>query len=549
MLMSSPRRRLSMHGEGGFALIFAIAILLVTSLLVAAALAATREDVTLTHTYSNEQRAYFAAVAGVDAYKYGLSVEPNSWTTCPKTTAPVEVPGDKEEKYSYETLPSESSPAHPCEPGVISSIVQSSGSASGTFRIRATGSVPGSKCGQNECTREIVATLDHASFLDYAFVSNFEQVDPATVGATSEECEHYYKEREALHAKNKSLKCVGFPWIEGDAIEGPFHTNDAADISGRPSFGRVGHTDVIEMKEGYYGGTPVLNGKLKDEKVPTLLPPEANAELIREAGAKYTGRTVLILNGTTMTVKNKGETKENVAFPTNGVIAVVNGSGSCPNYTPFFPSYTADTECGDVYVKGKYTSSLTIIAENDVIINGNITTEGGESGGAPTGVAALGLVADKYVRLYHPVLGPCETQGVITSTCKVEENPAGSAEYVCSVGNAESAIYDSVTIELGKALKNPVIDAAILSTNNSWGVDNFACPSTGSAPTLETINVWGSIAEDWRGRVTCCGAGGDYLKSYKWDPRLENDQPPKFLAPRDSEWDVERETAPPEANP
>jgi hypothetical protein len=544
MLVTFARRRLSMHDEGGFALIFAIAILLICGLLVGASLAATREDVTLTHTYSNEQRAYFAAVASVNAYKYQLSVEPNYWTTCPKTSKALEVPGDKEETYEYETLAAESAPGHLCKSGTLSSIVESSGSASGTFRIKAIGKVPNSKCGAAECTREIIATLDHASFLNYAFVSNFEQVDPATVGATSLECEHYYKEREALHAENKSLKCVGFPWIEGDAIEGPFHTNDAADISGKPVFGRVGHSDVIEMKQSYYGGTPTINGKLKTEKVPTLLPPEANAELIREAGTKYTGRTVIVLNGSTMTVKNKGETKENLAFPANGVIAVVDGSGSCPNYTPFFPSYTADTECGDVYVSGKYTSSLTIIAENDVIINNNITTEGGETGGEPTGVSTLGLVADKYVRLYHPVMGPCETQGEITSTCKVKE--VGGAEYECNVGNAESSTYDSVTKELGKAMKSPIIDAAILSTNNSWGVDNFACPSTGSTPTLETIKVWGSIAEDWRGRVTCCAAGGDYLKSYKWDPRLENDQPPKFLSPRDSQWDIERETAPPE---
>jgi hypothetical protein len=547
MLVTFVRRRLNTRDEGGFALIVAIGILLICGLLVAAALAATREDTTLTHTYSNEQRAYFAAIAGIDAYKYQLSVEPNYWTKCPKTTEPLEVPGDKEEKYTYETLPSESSSV--CKEGTLSTIVESSGSASGTFRIKATGRVPNSKCGKNECTREIVATLDHASFLDYAFVSNFEEVDPATVGATSLECEHYYKEREELHNKNLSLKCVGFPWIEGDAIEGPFHTNDAADISGKPVFGRAGHTDPIEMKQGYYGGTPVINGKLKDEKVPTLLPPEANAELIREAGTKYTGRTVIILKGSTMEVKNSTTgTLPSVAIPTNGVIAIVDGSGSCPNYTPFFPSYTSDKECGDVYVSGKYTSSLTIIAENDVIINGNITTEGGETGGEPTGTATLGLVADKYVRLYHPVMGPCETQGETTSTCKVKESPAGSAEYECSVGNAESTTVDAVTEELGKALKNPIIDAAILSTNNSWGVDNFACPSTGSTPTLQTIKVWGSIAEDWRGRVTCCAAGGDYLKSYKWDPRLENDQPPKFLAPRDSEWDVERETAPPEEN-
>ncbi len=77
---------------------------------------------------------------------------------------------------------------------------------------------------------------------------------------------------------------------------------------------------------------------------------------------------------------------------------------------------------------------------------------------------------------------------------------------------------------------------------NAWGVDNFAC-----GKPLGPILGWGSIAEDWRGRVTCCAAGGDYVKSYKWDSRLENDQPPDFLAPiTNSGWKIERETAPPE---
>jgi hypothetical protein len=219
---------------------------------------------------------------------------------------------------------------------------------------------------------------------------------------------------------------------------------------------------------------------------------------------------------------------------------VQNGTGGCNvSYTPFFPSYTSDTECGDVYVSGKYTQALTIIAENDVIINGNITTTGGSAGAEPTGSATLGLIADKYVRLYHPVKGSCESG--ITSSCKDEESPSGSAEYSCNQENAE-ATTDTATKELGGAITDPIIDAALLSTKNSWGVDNFGC-----GKPLGTITIWGSIAEEWRGRVTCCASGGDYVKSYKWDTRLENDQPPDFLAPTtNTGWKIERETAPPE---
>jgi Tfp pilus assembly protein PilX len=536
-LIAPQRYRRAVRDESGFAMIFAVMLLLVCTLLVAAAITSATQDVALTRLNSNQQRAYFAALAGVDAYKYQLSANSSYWNTCPKTPAAVEVPGAKEERYTYETLPSSSAEAAKkgCEENKLSSVIESANSASGTFRIKATGTVLHSKCGAGVCTRSIVATFSHPSFLDYAFVSNYELVDPLTVGRTTTECEHYYNER-----KTEAKPCVSFPWISEDAIEGPFHTNDAADISGSPSFGREGHNDTIEMDEGYYGGTPEFNGNGYKAGGPILLPPETGPELISEAELKLKGRTVIVLKeGTpgTMEVKNAGKTKvEN--FPANGVIAVVNGSGGCGvTYTPFFPSYAADTECGNVYISGKYTQSLTVIAENDVIINGNLTTTGGSTGGEPTGTATLGLIADKYVRLYHPVKGSCESGP--SSTCKDEESPKGTAQYSCNQENAEAS-YDAATKELGGSLNNPIIDAALLSTKNSWGVDNFGC-----GKPLGTINVWGSIAEEWRGRVTCCASGGDYIKSYKWDSRFEVEQPPDFLAPTtNSGWKIKRETQP-----
>jgi hypothetical protein len=554
MLMNLIKRlRASARDERGFAMIFALMIMFVCTLLVASAILSSTEDVSLTHTYSNEQRAYDAALAGVDAYKYQLSANSSYWSGCP-ASGKIEIPrstkeqaeGAPREQYEYETLPATEHTVSECK-GVptkkLSSIIESKGSASGTFRILATGIVKGSKCGKTECTRKIVATFNHPSFLDYVFVSNYEQVDPATVevvGKEAEECAVYYKVREQLRSEGKIQKCEPFPWINEDVIEGPFHTNDAADIEGEPTFGRAGHKDPIEMVEGDFNGTPnIVGGNLITHGTP-LYPPETGAELIQEAGTRYKGRTVIVLkNGGTMEVKNNGKTEASVPYPTNGVIAVEDGAGSCPTYTPFFPSYTNDTECGDVYVKGEYNQSLTIIAENDVIINGNVTTTGGSGGGEPTGTATLGLIADKYVRLYHPVQGGCESGK--TFSCKTEN--MGLAQYKCNVENATAVKTDKATEELGVSLEGPVVDAALLSTKNSWGVDNFAC-----GKTLGTVKIWGSIAENWRGRVTCCApATTGYVKSYKWDSRLENDQPPDFLAPGvNSGWKIERETAPPE---
>ena len=71
-------------------------------------------------------------------------------------------------------------------------------------------------------------------------------------------------------------------------------------------------------------------------------------------------------------------------------------------------------------------------------------------------------------------------------------------------------------------------------------LDNFSCGGP-----LGEITIWGSIAENFRGRVTCCGAGGIYIKNYKYDERLKTIQPPDFLAPSSTEVTLSRVTAPP----
>jgi Tfp pilus assembly protein PilX len=527
MTLTTFSRRLA-RSEHGFAMVFALMVLFISGLLAAAAFMATNEDVTLTRTYSNQQKAYFAALAGLDEYKYELSANPNYWNSSCKASAEATVPGTTDEKYTYKTL---GATGRTCEEGKQLSIIESADSASGTFRVLATGKVEGSTCGvgKRECQRSLVGTFTHPGYLNYAYLSNFEEADPETVGKSAAECEFYHKERE-----EKGLSCVSFPWIPADKIEGPFHTNDAAGIAGSPVFGRSGHNDVIEMNGGYYGGAPKFEGKGYTEAGATLLPPEAPAaELLNEAGAKYTGRTVIVLKENTMEVTNKGVKKAAEPYPTNGVISVVNAAGGCPiKYTPFLTKYTGDAECGNVYVQGKYNQSLTIIAQNDVIITGNLTTEGGEAGGQPTGIAALGLIAIQHARLYHPVKETC-TSGGKKVTCEATES-------TCNAENAAGG--EKPTEEFGVPLKNPYIDAAILSTKHSWGVDSFSCGAE-----LGTITVWGSIAENWRGRVTCCLSGGDYVKSYKWDERLATDQPPSFLAPSATNgWKLQRETAPPE---
>ena len=148
-------------------------------------------------------------------------------------------------------------------------------------------------------------------------------------------------------------------------------------------------------------------------------------------------------------------------------------------------------------MSGNYSGQLTIAAENDIIINGNLKNTGG---------GLLGLIADNFVRVYHPCT-PSKSGGQGT-------NGSGS-------------------------LENPTIDAAILTINHSFIVDNYNC-----GEQLGNLTVEGAIAQKFRGPVGTFGGNGStgYYKNYNYDDRLRYVEPPDFLEPIQSAWIVGRET-------
>jgi hypothetical protein len=421
-LTSYDRLRRRAASEDGFTMLFALLALFVGSLLVAAAFTSANGDIKLTKKANLQTRAYYAAVAGVERYQVALSANPNYWIECPKTAASTTVVGTTDEKYTYKTLGSASSPSG-CTASKQTTILETSGNANGTFRVLSTGTA-GS--GVTEVKRQIVATFAHPGFTKYVYESNYELEDPANFEPEPTECEHYYHYR-LTHENSEHEKlteaCPPIEFAPEDEVKGPMHTNDASAVCSEggnaPTFGRNSE-DSIEMVEGHYaypggscGNSPDIVGKYT-EKGSTLLPPETDAELLETAGYKFKGRTVIKLKtGTpnTMEVTNATEGTTTKVFPTNGVVYVQNATSGCGlKYTPFDTDTENDTGCGNVYVSGEYSESLTIASSNDVIINGDVTTTGGGEGGEPTGGATLGLIAENFVRLYHPVKRGYETK-------------------------------------------------------------------------------------------------------------------------------------------
>ena len=86
-------------------------------------------------------------------------------------------------------------------------------------------------------------------------------------------------------------------------------------------------------------------------------------------------------------------------IPPNGVVYDSNTSCSAV-YSPFNLVYNenATAGCGNVYIHGTYTGQLTVAAENDV----SSTAPCAASCTTASGAGMLGLIANNFIRVYHP---------------------------------------------------------------------------------------------------------------------------------------------------
>lgn len=497
-------------------MIATLGVLLVTSLLLAAAFAAAEGDISLSHRDSTAKQAYYAALAGVQQYEYHLQANPNYWEGCEAPSGTLEE--EPAERYEVTPLLSEAAESKygitKCTASKpFESLIEPTGAAANTFRIESTGYAGKSK-------RSIAATFQVTGFLNYVYFTQYETEDPGLYKAPSGCADKYHNERPS--------SCTSIAFVTGDAVNGPMHTDDAADICGSPTFGRKGHEppDVVQFNRGTYSpsgcsNTPTYHTKTGSyTKGNELIPPESDKSLARyvEPAYRLTGVTRILLKGETLEVTKEGGSPEVVPWPPNGLIYVQ--SSSC---TYQFNQEEADTEeeeqksagCGNVYVKGEYSKPLTIGAENDVIIDGNIHPAGTTLGQPPTGTVTLGLIANNYVRIYHPI---------VEEVCKYYW---WSGERVCHGNNGAGSLHD------------PWIYAAILSTRHSFVVDNYDL-----GEPLGELNVYGAIAQKYRGIVGGTNLFGEhgYIKDYIYDERLAVDEPPFFLSPLNAGWKVARET-------
>ena len=509
-------------------MLIVVGVMAASSLFIAAAFSAANGDLPLTRDSQDRKQAYAAAEAGINFYQYHLNQDPDYWTRCTTVPAPNgtelqpvnqawngvgadprrwrKVPGSGIQ-YTIELLPANGNSQ--CTVGNQATMIQAS---TGGFRIRSTGRPrAGSKL-----RRTLVSTFRRRSFLDFLYFTDFETVDPLAYSSTNQaraasECADKYR-------AGRTDWCSEIQFADADALNGPMHTNDDILTCGTPTFGR-GSQDSIEFTgpaPGWAnvggsgcGGSPVFLGPVR-ANVKKLTMPSTNASIQANAqtGYLFTGTTKIRFNGppsNNMTVTtnyrpstNTGDTPVTKALPPNGVIYVKTGSGCGTLIPPSGATYTEPASCGNLYVNGTYSSSMTLAAQNDIIVKPDTTTATSTSLTKASGSDhVLGLIANNFVRVYHKVSSDCD------------DNLA--------------PILDDVTI-----------DAAILSLAHSFVVDNWSCGNR-----LGDLTVNGAIAQKYRGAVGTTAPSG-YTKIYNYDDRLRYRSPPYFLEPIAASWGVVR---------
>jgi hypothetical protein len=494
--------------EQGFSMIVVIIALTVGSLLSIAALSAATGDFPSARKSQDRKAAYAAAESGLAYFNFRLNKNNVYWKTCgdsnsgrvPQTGSKT-VPGSSQ-TYVIEFLPANG--AAKCDQA--SPDVTMIDRATATFRIRVTGR-------SGNVYRSIIATYSRKSFLDYLWYTTTEAGDPAIFSGTTTEC---------LKPRAQRSGCTEIQFAAADEIKGPMHTDDTYLVCNNPLFGRDPSlysfpiNDPIEASgpsPGYTqrcSGQPRIFGTLSYGVTPMPMP-STNSGLATVAAAPngwpFTGRIRIELNGSSMKVWQQDQngndtttTPIKTGWPTNGVIYV--SSGSCTtNPSPVDTSYNESAGCANVYVSGNYSADLTIASANDIVIAPpNRSSNAGSI--TRTGAASLGLIANRYVRVWHPVTD--------TGTCYGNNAPV------------------QTTVR---------IDAAIMSVQHSFIVDNYD-----KGANLGDLTVNGAIAQKFRGTVggnNGCGDHG-YDKDYNYDDRFHYLNPPSFLDPLVEAWSVKR---------
>lgn len=267
----------------------------------------------------------------------------------------------------------------------------------------------------------------------------------------------------------------------GDVFHGHVHADDELYFNGDPQF-YAPLTSDYGTYSGSIAGAYLADGITLNSYQGTMADINFNSgssslkSIAASSGVQIKGNTTITFSGSTVKITNptSGWVNYNYTIPASGGIIYVANNGS-----------TTGSKAGVIYLQGgTVTGPLTVVSENDMYVENNITYTH-DPVATPTTTDALGLISQ-----------------------------------------------DDIWVDSG-APRSLTIDAAMIAAGassdgsaGSFGVVNYSTKT----PT-GTLTVYGGIVQEQRGAVGTVSHGSiatGYAKNYSYDPRFLTTPPPSY---------------------
>jgi Tfp pilus assembly protein PilX len=437
--------------------------------------------------------------------------------------------------------------------------------STGIVQVTSTGKAAG-------VSRTLQVGVSRGGSTDFLYYTDHEDADPDNAyvypSGMPAYCSNYWWTPSKVRGTGNTSAsgCSEIQFAAGDVLDGPVHTNDTPLLgsgSPRPNFKQGLETSDPACKTAVKGDTTSYKycdrtqanasyGTVGAYWAATKLLQDTSDQFQNFPGCQFSGSTRIKFNAAgTMTVWSANSVNTaacggnapagvTVPVPTDKVIYVKAGGtqGQCTsgqigdglplgtysgNLKTTFTYDTnmtlADQFCGlgNVYLQGTLKGRVTVAASNSIVVTGDVVLAGGKNGSD-----LLGLVAANSVEVYHPIMDTweCQTWTSPSHTKCATYGYDGDKNEV-SGWPARLTDPDTGTVTPTSGIQ---IDASIQTLQHSFWVQSY---NVGAFQG--NLQVWGSIAQEWRGIVGTGGAGGTgYLKDYRYDKRLKYSAPPYF---------------------
>jgi Tfp pilus assembly protein PilX len=178
-------------------------------------------------------------------------------------------------------------------------------------------------------------------------------------------------------------------------------------------------------------------------------------------------------------------------------------------------SQTKQSSYGNLYIEGRLDGQLTVAAERDVIITGDLVTE-------DPAEDLLGVIGGAGIEIYNPVLVTYTMQGAVGDL----QTNMGSIAATPVAGWPTNYDGDPDTL---------TIHAALHAQEGSFRLQNYKYGGV-----LGTLYLYGSLAQNFRGVVAWKDIQGylasGYQKWYQYNEHLNDGQPLLFAPVVNGNW-------------